>query len=86
MNDLSPEQIVKKAEEVRKMLDGEGLAAEFVAPRLWEDPRTIDGGYTSVPRIAFYEPDGTWAVEGHGVDPDIPVVDDPTQLARGIDP
>jgi len=47
MNDLSPEQIVKKAEEVREMLDGEGLAAEFVAPRLWEDPRTIDGGYTS---------------------------------------
>jgi len=47
MNDLSPEQIIKKAEEVRKMLDGEGLAAEFVAPRLWEDPRTIDGGYTS---------------------------------------
>lgn len=47
MNDLSPEKIVKKAKEVRKMLDGEGLAAEFVAPRLWEDPRTIDGGYTS---------------------------------------
>lgn len=47
MNDLSPEQIIKKAEEVRKMLDGEGLAAEFVAPRLWEDARTIDGGYTS---------------------------------------
>ena len=47
MNDLSPDQIIKKAEGVRKMLEGEGLAAEFVAPRLWEDPRTIDGGYTS---------------------------------------
>ena len=47
MNDLSPEQIIKKAKEVRKMLDGEGLAAEFVAPRLWEDARTIDGAYTS---------------------------------------
>jgi xylose isomerase len=47
MNDLSPEQIIKKAKEVRRMLDGEGLAAEFVAPRLWEDPRTIDGAYTS---------------------------------------
>ena len=23
------------------------LVGEFVAPRLWEDPRTIDGGYTS---------------------------------------
>lgn len=47
MNDLSPDQIVKKAEDVRKLLEGEGLVAEFVAPRLWEDPRTIDGGYTS---------------------------------------
>ena len=32
---------------VRSMLDGEGLFAEFVAPRLWEDPRTIDGAFTS---------------------------------------
>jgi len=47
MNDLSPDQIIKKAESVRKMLEGEGLTAEFVAPRLWEDPRTVDGGYTS---------------------------------------
>ena len=47
MNELGPEQIVKKAEAVAKMLDAEGLTAEFVAPRLWEDPRTIDGGYTS---------------------------------------
>ena len=28
-------------------LDQAGLAAEFVAPRLWMDPRTADGGYTS---------------------------------------
>ena len=47
MDKLSPEQIVKKAKEVRKMLEGEGLAAEFVAPRLWEDARTVDGAYTS---------------------------------------
>jgi xylose isomerase len=47
MNKLSPQQIIKKAKEVRKMLEGEGLVAEFVAPRLWEDARTIDGAYTS---------------------------------------
>jgi xylose isomerase len=47
MNDLSPEQIVKKAKEVKEMLDDEGLVAEFVAPRIWEDARTIDGSYTS---------------------------------------
>ncbi len=27
-----------------------------------------------------------WFAEGHGVDPDIPVVDDPGELARGRDP
>jgi xylose isomerase len=33
--------------EVRKLLDDHGLSAEFIAPRLWEDPRTIDGSVTS---------------------------------------
>ena len=47
LNDLTPKQIIKKAKAVAKQLKDEGLTAEFVAPRLWEDPRTIDGGYTS---------------------------------------
>ena len=29
------------------MLDDEGLTAEFVAPRLWEHPKGIDGGFTA---------------------------------------
>ena len=41
-----PEQ-QKGIASVKKMLEGEGLVAEFVAPRLWEDPRTIDGAFTS---------------------------------------
>lgn len=47
MNDLTPQQIINKAKEVKKVLDDHGLTAEFVAPRMWEDERTIDGGYTS---------------------------------------
>jgi xylose isomerase len=47
MNDLTPQQIINKAKDVRKLLESHGLSAEFVAPRLWEDERTIDGGYTS---------------------------------------
>ncbi|MBQ3388958.1 MAG: TIM barrel protein [Thermoguttaceae bacterium] len=47
MNNMSPSEIVKEAEEVKKVLDDHGLVAEFVAPRLWMDPHTIDGGYTS---------------------------------------
>jgi len=47
MNDMSTAEIVKYAESVKSRLDEHGLSAEFVAPRLWEDDRTIDGGYTS---------------------------------------
>ena len=47
INDLAPEQIVTEAKTLKAILDEHGLTAEFVAPRLWEDPRTIDGGYTA---------------------------------------
>lgn len=47
LNALSSEQIIKKAASLSRQLKNEGLAAEFVAPRLWEDPRTVDGGYTN---------------------------------------
>lgn len=39
--------ITKEAKRVAKVLHNEGLIAEFVAPRLWFHPKTIDGGYTS---------------------------------------
>ncbi len=47
LDDLSPAQIRKTARAMRKKIDGNGLMAEFVAPRLWEHPKTIDGAYTS---------------------------------------
>jgi len=47
MDDMGPDQIVKQAGQVKKMLDDEGLVAEFAAPRLWENPKTIDGAFTS---------------------------------------
>ena len=48
--------------------------------------RLIDGGVYTAPPGRLYGPDGVWFAEGHGVDPDIPVVDDPGELARGRDP
>lgn len=47
LDELSPAQIRERARRVRRKLDENGLAAEFVAPRLWESPMTIDGAYTS---------------------------------------
>ena len=50
------------------------------------NPTLIDGGYTAVPTFGFYETDGTWGIEGHGVDPDIEVIDDPALMMDGGDP
>jgi tricorn protease len=46
----------------------------------------IDGGFHTVPSGRIFGTDGQWFAEGHGVDPDILIVDDPSQLAKGIDP
>lgn len=43
----SGKQIIEEAKQVKRMLQDGGLAPEFVAPRLWFSPMTIDGGYTS---------------------------------------
>jgi len=47
LDSKSSTQIVKEARSLRRKLDNEGLTAEFVAPRLWFAPQTIDGAYTS---------------------------------------
>jgi xylose isomerase len=45
--DLPADQMEQAVGAVRKLLDDRGLQAEFIAPRLWEDPRTVDGPVTS---------------------------------------
>ena len=49
-------------------------------------PQLIDGGVVTVPTFRMYDPDGQWFKEGHGVDPDIEVKENPGELARGKDP
>ncbi len=50
------------------------------------NPGLIDGGGITVPTFGFYKKDGNWGVEGHGVDPDIEVIDDPSKMVNGGDP
>ncbi len=49
-------------------------------------PALTDGGNVTVPTFRMYDPKGQWFAEGHGVEPDIPVGEDPTALAKGSDP
>ena len=48
-------------------------------------PSLIDGGSVTVPTFRMYDPDGNWFKEGHGVDPDIDVPEDYSQLSKGVD-
>lgn len=49
-------------------------------------PALTDGGFITVPTFSIYDTNGNWIIEGHGVEPDIEVIDDPGQMARGKDP
>jgi tricorn protease len=50
------------------------------------NPTLMDGGSITVPTFRMYSVRGEWFPEGHGTDPDIEVLDDPTEQARGRDP
>ena len=45
----------------------------------------LDGGFTGTPDLAFYNPNGTWDVENHGVPPDIEMEYDPKAARAGHD-
>jgi tricorn protease len=49
-------------------------------------PALVDGGNVTVPSFGILSREGEWIIEGYGVDPDIEVVDDPAEMARGGDP
>lgn len=47
IDSLTAAQISRQTAKVKRMLDNQGLVPEFVAPRLWFAPQTVDGGFTS---------------------------------------
>jgi tricorn protease len=46
----------------------------------------IDGGTIYVPEFGMTDTKGQWVIEGHGVDPDIDVENDPKLVIEGKDP
>jgi tricorn protease len=50
------------------------------------NPGFVDGSSMSVPRFAFVNSEGEWAVEAEGVAPDIEVLDRPEEIAAGREP
>ena len=41
MDNMTPAQIIKAAEDLKKVLDDHGLTPEFVAPRMWLDRKSV---------------------------------------------
>lgn len=46
----------------------------------------LDGGSIFVPEFGTADAQGRWIIEGHGVDPDIVVEQDPVEIMKGRDP
>jgi tricorn protease len=46
----------------------------------------LDGGTVFVPEFGTADEKGRWIIEGHGVDPDIVVEQDPVEVLKGRDP
>jgi tricorn protease len=65
---------------------------QLIGTRSWGGVRGIrgnwqmmDGGYITIPEDSLYTPQSQWAVENHGVDPDIEVENMPADLLAGHD-
>jgi tricorn protease len=41
------------------------------------NPSLIDGGYFNIPNAPFFEDNGTWMIEGYGLEPDVEIIGDP---------
>jgi tricorn protease len=52
---------------------------------IYDYPNLIGGGVVTAPRAAFWNPNGTWDVENHGVAPDVEVDLDPQAWRQGHD-
>ena len=52
---------------------------------IYDYPPLIDGGGVTAPRVAFFNTQGQWDVENHGVPPDIEVPLDPKAWRQGHD-
>jgi tricorn protease len=64
----------------------------LVGTRSWGGVRGIrgnwqmlDGGYITIPEEAMFNTDSTWAVENHGIDPDVEIENLPGDLLAGHD-
>ena len=62
------------------------LGRWFAAVGIAEWGPLLDGGTVFVPEFGTVDAPGRWIIEGHGVDPDSQVEQDPVEVLNGHDP
>ena len=63
-----------------------GIPLPLGRPPIRDSLPLVDGGYLNRPEFSRYDLEGkTWIMEGHSVDPDIVVDNDPAHEYAGID-
>ena len=75
------------AEGFRRLGLGQVIGTRTWGGEIWlgSRNRTVDGGLASAGEDGVYGPEGTWLIEGHGVEPDVVVDNLPHATFHGAD-
>ena len=75
-------------EGFRKLGLGKVIGTRTWGGEIWlsASNRLVDRGIATAAEIGVYGPEGSWLIEGHGVDPDIVVDNPPRAVFAGGDP
>jgi tricorn protease len=75
------------AEGVKRLGIGTVIGTRTWGGEIWLSSSNflVDGGIASASEIGVYGPEGQWLIEGHGVEPDIVVDNEPHATFKGAD-
>jgi tricorn protease len=75
------------AEGVKRLGIGTVIGTRTWGGEIWLSSSNVlvDNGIATASEIGVYGPEGTWLIEGHGVEPDIVIDNEPRQTFDGKD-
>jgi tricorn protease len=75
------------AEGIKRLNIGTVIGTRTWGGEVWLSSSNflVDGGIATASEIGVYGPEGTWLIEGHGVDPDVVVDNTPKRTFEGAD-
>ena len=77
--------ILPRAVQIEKLAPVIGMRSWGGVIGISDSQNLVDGGTVTFPYAAWWEKDGGWTIENHGVDPDIVIDNLPQEVASGKD-